>query len=450
MCPPASVEEWGAVSASVSPQPSRKEDEQHARPPVSARRLGIAFALLAVAIASPDGTLLRCLQTGGTPNTLILVWKCILYAVVQGTCGVMQDGSIRRVCGRAITAWPWMLAGSLCMCLEWLATVASLTTSSASALALFYIAPLWAVPMGLVVNSERLHHRTIVAMLVAFAGILYIFAPDVGLVSPGVRVWTPLHDGQHRNESSLAGDVCGLLSGLAFAAWITTCRHASLHQPDAPLALCGPLGTLLVLVPAAVVSFRQGDRLFDVSPRFILLVLVDCASVAGYNVGTMVASRYLPSAELGLYLTLDVVLAPFLVWSVHGEVPSDAVLLGGGLLVAALLAHELLTLVFPAGVAPGAAGAGGRYIELAQIKLRSSDVDIAPLPAECSPLKAEVPAEDDEGWQPGPNERRMLLGREGRVRPRAEREWWGELSGTAYRFGVREASCCAALPLRPN
>ena len=60
--------------------------------------------------------------------------------------------------------------GSLCMCLEWLATVASLTTSSASALALFYIAPLWAVPMGLVVNSERLHHRTIVAMLVAFAG----------------------------------------------------------------------------------------------------------------------------------------------------------------------------------------------------------------------------------------------------------------------------------------
>ena len=45
--------------------------------------------------------------------------------------------------------------------------------------------------------------------------------------------------------------------------------------------------------------------------------------------------------RLGLYLTLDVVFAPLLVWGVHGEVPSRAVILGGGLLVSALIAHEV-------------------------------------------------------------------------------------------------------------
>ena len=150
---------------------------------------------------------------------------------------------------------------------------------------------------------------------------------------------------------SPSGDLCGLASGLAFAAWITTCRHSSQHRPEAPLALCGSIGTLVVLLPAAILALHRGHGLLwllDVTPRFVFLVLLDCAAIAAYNVGTMIASRHLPSAELGLYLTLDVVLGPLLVWLVHGEMPSSAVLRGGGLLVSALLAHEAIALISPA------------------------------------------------------------------------------------------------------
>merc|ERR1719472_768841 len=118
-----------------------------------------------------------------------------------------------------------MLVGSLCMSVEWLATLANLTTSSASALCLFYIAPLWAVPMGMLLNSDPLHARTVVAMGVAMMGIFLIFAPNV--LSPDVLSYlpqitpasaphiTPVKRGQHRNTSSLSGDLCGLVSGLA-------------------------------------------------------------------------------------------------------------------------------------------------------------------------------------------------------------------------------------------
>ena len=80
-------------------------------------------------------------------------------------------------------------------------------------------------------------------MAVAFSGILLIFAPSVLPVSHATQGTTdaldvtPLRHGQHRNTSSLYGDVCGLVSGIAFAAWITTCRHASLHKPETPLLL---------------------------------------------------------------------------------------------------------------------------------------------------------------------------------------------------------------------
>jgi len=233
------------------------------------------------------------------------------------------------------------------MSVEWLATLANLTTSSASALCLFYIAPLWAVPMGMLFNSDALHARTVVTMVVALAGISMIFAPNVLSHATPARHHTtaePLRAGQHRNTSSLYGDLCGLVSGLAFAAWITTCRHASLHRPDAPLALCGAIGTLAVVLPAALLTLQRGDRLLDVSGHFVLLVVLDCAAIAAYNIGTMVASRYLASAELGLYLTLDVVFGPLLVWGVHGEVPTRAVLQGGGMLVAALVTHEAMAL----------------------------------------------------------------------------------------------------------
>jgi drug/metabolite transporter (DMT)-like permease len=362
---------------------------------------GILVAAISVICASPDATFLRCLQHVKVSNATILIWKMGLYAILQGGLAIHQDGSLLRVGRRVADAWPWMVVGSLAMCMEWMATVANLTTSSASALCLFYIAPLWAVPMGMAVNKDPLHCRTLVAMVVALAGISLIFAPNVlgpnSRLGPIPEAKPPLHHGAHHKPmhhhhhhkpkhsdasaharaphaapSSLFGDLAGLASGLAFATWITTCRHAALHKPEAPLALCGSIGTLLVVIPTALLSLQRGDDVLDVTPRFIVLVLCDCAAVAAYNIGTMVASKYLPSAELGLYLTLDVVFAPLLVWAIHGEVPPYVVLEGGGLLLSALLAHEAIALM----------QGGGETFPGESLQLKTREVELSRLGAD--------------------------------------------------------------------
>lgn len=61
-----------------------------------------------------------------------------------------------------------------------------------------------------------------------------------------------------------------------------------------------------------------------------------------------------PLRRLGLYLTLDVVFAPLMVWAVHSEVPPYVVLEGGGLLLSALLAHEAIALIGGSEAAPNA------------------------------------------------------------------------------------------------
>jgi drug/metabolite transporter (DMT)-like permease len=53
------------------------------------------------------------------------------------------------------------------------------------------------------------------------------------------------------------------------------------------------------------------------------------------------ASRHLPAAELQLIATAELVLGPLWVWIGVGETPSAATLLGGGMIVAAILVQAL-------------------------------------------------------------------------------------------------------------
>jgi drug/metabolite transporter (DMT)-like permease len=286
--------------------------------------------------SAPDAMILRSLQHTGAGNYVILMWKTFFVAFIQAVFAAHQQGLCTMLTNVRLS-WHWVAIGAACLSVAWLATLANLTTSSASALCLFYIAPLWAVPMGFLINDEVLRRRTVVAMALSMIGVLLIFAPNF--------VSRPEADPGHaRHVGSIFGDMCGLISGLAFAGYLTTCRHASLHCPEAPLAMCGAIGTLAVVPPSAMMVAMRGDAVLVVSPAFLRLLAIDCACIAAYNIGTGIASRHLGSAELGLYLTLDCVFAPFLVWLAHGEQPSAFVLAGGCVLVCSLILHEVLAM----------------------------------------------------------------------------------------------------------
>jgi drug/metabolite transporter (DMT)-like permease len=75
-----------------------------------------------------------------------------------------------------------------------------------------------------------------------------------------------------------------------------------------------------------------------------ILLLFGIATTAGAYVLFLIGGRYIPSGEAGLIGMLDVVLSPLWVWLLFDEQPSQAALIGGVLVMGAVvwyLAAEL-------------------------------------------------------------------------------------------------------------
>ena len=56
------------------------------------------------------------------------------------------------------------------------------------------------------------------------------------------------------------------------------------------------------------------------------------------------APLYIPAAEVSLVILLETVLGPLWVWLVLAEDPGSRTLIGGGIVLAALIAHSILGL----------------------------------------------------------------------------------------------------------
>ena len=54
--------------------------------------------------------------------------------------------------------------------------------------------------------------------------------------------------------------------------------------------------------------------------------------------------RYLPAAEVTLITMLEIVVGPLLVWAVLKETPAQASLIGGAVILAAILLHAVIRL----------------------------------------------------------------------------------------------------------
>ena len=169
---------------------------------------------MAVIIAAPDGCLLRSMQANGAPNLEIFTLKFLLAAAMQSGFVLYQRG-VRSCWHSSCSHWQWVSIAALCTVGAALNTISNLETTSVSALLFFYIAPLWALVMGVGILHEALRTRTVWAVLVACVGVSCIFVPSVIHRNDPHEQGTGAAAGRH--AASLYGDVLGLISGLCMA-----------------------------------------------------------------------------------------------------------------------------------------------------------------------------------------------------------------------------------------
>ena len=192
------------------------------------------------------------------------------------------------------------------------------TTSVAQAMVLFASAPFMAAMLGLLVLGESVRHATWIAIAFAFLGI-------------GIMVWG------NSEGTDILGSFAALGSAFGFAVFTIALRWGKKGEMMPSVFLSGIFAIItmaaicLLLDLPLIISLRDsgialGMGVFQVGAGLIL-----------YTIG----SKTVPAAELTLLSLAEVVLGPFWVWLVLGETTTTNTLIGGTILLAAIVANAL-------------------------------------------------------------------------------------------------------------
>jgi len=191
---------------------------------------------------------------------------------------------------------------------------ALLLTTVANALFLISAAPFMAAVLGWIVLRERVRPATWIMMSVALAGIAI-------MVFHGVQ------------SGRLLGNLVALGTPISFAIMLVALRRAG-HRDMLP-AIC------LAGVVGAALGFAMSDTLVLSRHDLALCLFLGVFQYAGGFILITLGARYLPAAEVALLSLAEVVLAPIWVWIGVGEVPAALTLVGGGIVLAAVVTQAL-------------------------------------------------------------------------------------------------------------
>ncbi len=286
---------------------------------------GLAITILGVLVLTPDSLLVRLI---GLDSWSMVFWRGFLLMVVLTLAlAVIYRGRTLALflaigqTGLAIAAL--FALGSV------LFILALHNTSVANTLVIVAAAPLITAILCWLFLSEPVPTRTWLAILGAFAGIAILVSDS-------------------RHGGTLGGDLAALGTAACMAGALSLIRRARALNMVPAMALSGGLSALLVLPIASPFSIAPGEV-------WILLVLGVVVLPVSFGL-TSLGPRYLPAPEVALILLLETVLGPFWVWLVLAETPSVRALIGGAVVIAALILHSLATLLKPRGRAPRALG----------------------------------------------------------------------------------------------
>jgi drug/metabolite transporter (DMT)-like permease len=130
---------------------------------------------------------------------------------------------------------------------------------------------------------------------------------------------------------SALGDALSVLMALGFAVAIVIARH----RRDVSMAPATGLAQLMLLVVAAPIALL-GNVAVSV-PDVLWLALFGAGQIGLGLILLTIGARLIPAAQVALISLLEVVLGPLWVWLAVGERPGAATLVGGAIVVAAVV-----------------------------------------------------------------------------------------------------------------
>ena len=198
--------------------------------------------------------------------------------------------------------------------------LATKTTTAANAIFLQYTAPVYLLILEPLIYKEKFRSRDLITVLICLGGMALFF---VGQLRP----------------QDVTGNVLALASGLCFALYFLLLRHPRAREVNrASSVIYGNALAVLITLPwgLATLSSITGHDLIGVA--FLGVAQLGIS----YTLFTTAMARGVRSLDAGIVCYVEPVLNPVWVFLVLAERPSSWALLGGAIIVAAVISHMLL------------------------------------------------------------------------------------------------------------
>jgi drug/metabolite transporter (DMT)-like permease len=273
--------------------------------------MGVTLAVIGALLLTPDTLLMRLSQLDGWN---MLIWRGGLSGLVYFVIWTVIDRH---------KAWPKIATfnfGILIVCQIFNAVLFSIAIALAPVvIVLIGVAtvPVLAALLSRLILKEPLSKRTLVTSLVVLSGLL------ISLLGHDV-------EGFALDTSTLVGLLLGLGVAFALAMNFTLIRKDS----EAPFVLAMGIGAIC----AAWVGFLCADTLqwFSVSNMISIAFTGICILPLSF-VALSYAARNLKSSTVSLIMLSETVLGPLWVWWGIGEKPNMMMLIGGAIVLSALV-----------------------------------------------------------------------------------------------------------------
>lgn len=237
--------------------------------------------------------------------------------------------SLKRHWGLIPESRAFWISG-VCWSVMFTAFMLALTfTSVANVLIIMSIGPLLTALVARVFIGQKLAARTWLAIVAAGAGIAYMY---------GSQFVQALSHPEIDTGGLLLGSLTALCVPIAGAINWTVVQRGQTHGEKidlVPSVLLGAVISSLFTLPLALPFSATSTDMAWLAMLGLVQLAIPCAL-------SVVCARVLKAPEVSLLALLEVIFGILLAWIWASETPGDEVLLGGTLVIGALVINELL------------------------------------------------------------------------------------------------------------
>jgi drug/metabolite transporter, DME family len=282
------------------PGPERKARGAHAPP--------LLFVVAAALLWSTGGLFIKWTSLSG----LELSFCRSFFAAITVALITKHEGFRLNT----ITA----IASVLYAVLLILFVLATKQTTAANAIFLQYTAPVYLLILEPLIYKEKFRPRDLITVLICLGGMALFF---VGQLRP----------------QDVSGNLFALASGLCFALYFLCLRHPKAREVNrASSVIYGNILAVIVTAPWGLAAIPHLTLHDATSVAYLGVVQLGFA----YALFTVAMARGVRSLDAGIVCYIEPVLNPVWVFLVLGEQPSCWALLGGAIIIAAVICHMLL------------------------------------------------------------------------------------------------------------